>query len=122
MGNSCIGLGPASEGQYTPNHPPGERIVRPCALNSNCEALQSRALVQRAFLSNFNGEIPHEAVQVAEKVLFVIPSEARDLLFFSASKKQQIPRANTALRNDMVRVFPQGVEPALHTRAARALQ
>jgi len=35
-----------------------------------------------------------------EKVLFVIPSEARDLLFCSAPKKQQIPRANPALRND----------------------
>jgi hypothetical protein len=28
------------------------------------------------------------AEQVAENVLFVIPSEARDLLFFSTSKKQ----------------------------------
>ena len=52
------------------------------------------------------------ASQAAEKVLFVIPSEARDLLFFSASKKQQIPRANPALRNDMVRVFSQPVQPA----------
>jgi hypothetical protein len=51
------------------------------------------------------------ALQVAEKVLFVIPSEARDLLFFSTSKKQQIPRAKTALRNDKVRVFPQPVYP-----------
>jgi hypothetical protein len=51
------------------------------------------------------------AEQAAEKVLFVIPSEARDLLFFSASKKQQIPRANPALRNDMVRVFPWPVKP-----------
>jgi hypothetical protein len=49
--------------------------------------------------------------QAAEKVLFVIPSKARDLLFFSASKKQQIPRANAALRNDNVRVFPQPVKP-----------
>jgi len=53
-----------------------------------------------------------QAEQPVEKVLFVIPSEARDLLFFSASKKQQIPRANPALRNDMVRVFPQPVQPA----------
>jgi hypothetical protein len=45
------------------------------------------------------------ASEVAEKARFVIPSEARDLLFFSASKKQQIPRAKPALRNDMVRVF-----------------
>jgi|SRR5450631_3399405 hypothetical protein len=45
------------------------------------------------------------------KVLFVIPSEARDLLFFSASKKQQIPQANPAFRNDMARVFPQPVQP-----------
>ena len=32
------------------------------------------------------------------------PSKARDLLSISPSKKQQIPRANTALRNEMVRV------------------
>jgi hypothetical protein len=51
------------------------------------------------------------ATLAAEKVLFVIPSEARDLLFFPASKKQQIPRANPALRNDMVRVFPQPLKP-----------
>jgi hypothetical protein len=49
--------------------------------------------------------------QAAEEVLFVIPSEARDLLFCPTSKKQQIPRANIALRNDMVRVFPQPVKP-----------
>jgi hypothetical protein len=49
--------------------------------------------------------------QAAEEVLFVIPSEARDLLFSPTSKKQQIPRANIALRNDMVRVFPQPVKP-----------
>jgi hypothetical protein len=30
----------------------------------------------------------------------VISSEARDLLFFAKQKKQQIPRANTALLND----------------------
>jgi len=29
-----------------------------------------------------------QAQQAAEKVLFVIPSEARDLLFFSDSKKK----------------------------------
>jgi len=52
-----------------------------------------------------------QAEQVAEKVLRVIPSEARDLLFYSASKKQQIPRANPALRNDKVRVFPQPAKP-----------
>jgi hypothetical protein len=40
------------------------------------------------------------AEQAAEKVPFVIPSEARDLLFFSTSKKKQIPRANPTLRND----------------------
>ncbi len=50
------------------------------------------------------------AKQAAEKVLFVIPSKARDLLFFSASKKQQILGANTALRNDKVGVFPQPVK------------
>jgi hypothetical protein len=45
--------------------------------------------------------------QAAGKVFFVIQSEARDLLFFWPSKKQQIPRANPALRNDMAGVFPQ---------------
>jgi hypothetical protein len=63
------------------------------------------------------------AKQAAEKALFVIPftvnahgepSEARDLLFFSASKKQQIPQANTALRNDMVGVFPHPLKPTTH--------
>jgi len=39
--------------------------------------------------------------------MLVIPSEARDLLFLSGSKKQQIPRAHPALRNDIVRVFTQ---------------
>jgi hypothetical protein len=48
-----------------------------------------------------------------KKCFFVIPSEARDLFFFSACKKQQIPRAKAALRNDMVRVFPQLVEQVL---------
>jgi hypothetical protein len=57
----------------------------------------------------------------AQKVFFVIPftvnvhgepSEARDLLFCSGSKKQQIPRANPALRNGIVRVFPQTHKPA----------
>jgi hypothetical protein len=48
-----------------------------------------------------------QALEAAEKVLFVIPSEARDLLFFAIPKKQQIPRANTAHRNDTLRVFPQ---------------
>jgi len=51
------------------------------------------------------------ASQDAEKVLSVIPSEATDLLFFLASKKQQIPRANPALRNDKLRVFPQPIQP-----------
>ena len=32
-----------------------------------------------------------------KKYFLVIPSEASDLLFFRASKKQQIPRANIAL-------------------------
>jgi len=52
-----------------------------------------------------------QAEQDAEKVLFVIPSEARDLLFFPASKKQQIPRAKPALRNDRVRVYPRPAQP-----------
>ena len=43
----------------------------------------------------------------AEKVLIVIRSEARDLLFFAIPKKQQIPRANTAVRNDKLWVFLQ---------------
>jgi hypothetical protein len=55
----------------------------------------------------------YPATQVAEKVLFVIPSEARDLLFFAKPKKKQIPRANPALRNDSLRVFPQPQKPAL---------
>ena len=38
------------------------------------------------------------------KCFFVIPSEARDLLFFSKTEKKQIPRANPALRNDTLRV------------------
>jgi hypothetical protein len=54
-----------------------------------------------------------QASQAAKKVLFVIPSGARDLLFFSTSKKQQIPWANTALWNDMLRVFPQPLQPVL---------
>ncbi len=63
----------------------------------------------------------HRLHRLRKKDFFVIPftvnvhgepSEARDLLFFSASKKQQIPRANPALRNDMVRLFPQPVQPA----------
>jgi hypothetical protein len=52
------------------------------------------------------------ASEAAEKVIFVIPSEARDLLFSSASRKQPIPRATPALRNDMIRVFPQPIQPA----------
>jgi hypothetical protein len=51
------------------------------------------------------------ASQAAEKVLFVIPSEARDLLFFAKPKKKQIPRANPALRNDTLRIFPQPLQP-----------
>jgi hypothetical protein len=51
------------------------------------------------------------ASQDAEKALFVIPSEARDLLFFAKPKKKQIPRANPALRNDSLRVFPQPLQP-----------
>jgi hypothetical protein len=54
-----------------------------------------------------------QASQAAEKVLFVIPSEARDLLFFAKPKKKQIPRANPALRNDTLRIFPQPLQAAL---------
>ena len=53
---------------------------------------------------------PATSETVTEKVLFVIPSEARDLLFFSTFKKQQIPRANPALRNDKLRPFPHPTE------------
>jgi hypothetical protein len=69
-----------------------------------------------------------QAEEAAEKVLFVIPSartedsrrgEARDLLFFAIPKKQQIPRANTALRNDTLRVFPQRLKPVLPTLQRR---
>jgi hypothetical protein len=35
-----------------------------------------------------------------KKCSFVIPSEARGLLFFAKHKKNQIPRAHSALRND----------------------
>jgi hypothetical protein len=49
--------------------------------------------------------------RLRKKCLFVIPSEARDLLFFAKSKKKQIPRANPALRNDSMRVFPQPLKP-----------
>jgi len=42
---------------------------------------------------------------------FVIPSEARDLLFFAKPKKKQIPRANPALRNDSLIVLPQPLQP-----------
>jgi hypothetical protein len=52
--------------------------------------------------------------QAWQKVAFVIPNEVRDLLFFSASKKQQISRANPALRNDMVQVFPQAVKAEIN--------
>jgi hypothetical protein len=52
------------------------------------------------------------AGQAAEKVLFVIPSEARGLFLFAKPKKKQIPRANPALQNDSLRVFPQPLERA----------
>jgi hypothetical protein len=49
--------------------------------------------------------------RLRKECFFVIPSEARDLLFFAKPKKKQIPRANPALRNDMLRVFPQPLKP-----------
>src|SRR5579863_7437191 len=49
--------------------------------------------------------------RLRKKCFFVIPSEARDLLFFANPKKKQIPRANPALRNDLLRVFPQPLQP-----------
>ena len=70
--------------------------------------------LQPAGVSPSKSQTP-QAEKAVEKVLFVIPSGARDLLFFSAFKKKQIPRANPALRNDMVRVFPQPVKPARPT-------
>jgi hypothetical protein len=42
----------------------------------------------------------HRLNRLRKKSVFVIPSEARDLLFFAKPKKKQIPRANPALRND----------------------
>jgi hypothetical protein len=52
--------------------------------------------------------------EAAEKEPFVIPSEARDLRFFATRKKQQIPRAKLALRNETLRVFSQLLKPAPH--------
>jgi hypothetical protein len=49
--------------------------------------------------------------RLRKKCFLVIPSEARDLLFFAKTKKKQIPRANPALRNDSLRVFPQALQP-----------
>ncbi len=48
-----------------------------------------------------------------KEYFFVIPSEARDPLFFWVTKKKQILRAKAALRNDMVRVFSQLVKQVL---------
>ncbi len=53
-----------------------------------------------------------------ERVFFVIPftvnrAKRGDLLFLSGFKKQQIPRANSALQNDMAGVFPQPVRTAV---------
>jgi hypothetical protein len=49
-------------------------------------------------------------MQDTEKVLFhpegSRPSEATGLRFFANSKKQQIPQAKTAFRNDTLGVFP----------------
>jgi hypothetical protein len=55
---------------------------------------------------------PHRLNRLPKKCFVVIPSEARDLLFFAKTKKKQIPRANPALRNDSLRVFPQPLKPA----------
>jgi hypothetical protein len=49
--------------------------------------------------------------RLRKKCFFVIPSEARDLLFFAKTKKKQIPRAKPALRNDKSPLFPQPVQP-----------
>jgi hypothetical protein len=55
----------------------------------------------------------HRLNRLRKKRFLVIPSEARDLLFFAKPEKKQIPRANPALRNDTLRVFPQPLKPAL---------
>jgi hypothetical protein len=63
----------------------------------------------------------HRLNRLRKKCFLVIPSEARDLLFFAKPEKKQIPRANPALRNDTLRVFPQPLKPApLKPRKARA--
>jgi hypothetical protein len=56
---------------------------------------------------------PHRLHRLRKKCFLVIPSEARDLLFFAKPKKKQIPRTNPALRNDSLRVFPQPLKPVL---------
>ena len=43
---------------------------------------------------------PHRLNRLRKKCFFVIPSEARDLLYFAKPKKKQILRAKPALRND----------------------
>ena len=55
----------------------------------------------------------HRLNRLRKKPFLVIPSEAKDLLFFAKTKKKQIPRAKTALRNDSFRFFPQTVKPVL---------
>jgi hypothetical protein len=59
----------------------------------------------------------HRLNRLRKKCFLVIPSEARDLLFFAKPEKKQIPRANPALRNDTLRVFPQPLKPALLKRS-----
>ena len=56
---------------------------------------------------------PHRLNRLRKKWFLVIPSKAGDLLFFAKPKKKQIPRANPALRNDSLRVFPQPLKPVL---------
>jgi hypothetical protein len=55
--------------------------------------------------------VGHGFTSRGKSAFFVIPNEARDLLFFAKPKKKQIPRANPALRNDSLRVFPQPFHP-----------
>jgi hypothetical protein len=73
------------------------------------------ALDMDSRLDSRRAKIPRQffiyAERAAEKVFFVIPSEARDLLFFAKPKKKQIPRANPDIRNDPLRVFPQPQKP-----------
>ena len=74
--------------------------------SESCQVAQASAC-GGLFLQGLNST----GEQIAEKALFVIPSKARDLLFFAKPKKQQIPRAKPARRNDTMRFFLQPLKP-----------